>query len=150
MRRDWRGPSSSSTISSVRRRAPLAEGGGAMVLKGVSKGDSDGMAEEFITAIGGCVVGGRRVADVPRRTPGELVGGVAVELLVTFSHAQTEDVPIGIRHGRIETRFRDGVLAVNITAADLEAVAQIAGHAHLVQETRAPIERQWLSNGPRT
>src|SRR5258706_591383 len=106
------------------------------------------MAEEFIAAVGGRVISGRWVADAPRRTPGKLIGGVPVELLVTFSNAQAEDVPIGIGHGRIETGFGHGVLAKNIASADVEAVGQIASHAKLVKKTRFPIERQGQNNSP--
>src|SRR5881409_1520486 len=115
MRRDWRGPSSSSTINSVRLRGAL-DAGGATVLKVVSKGDSEGMAEKLITAVGGRIIGGRWVIDRARWSPGELIGGLPVELLVASSAAQAEDMSVGIGHGRIETGVGNGIFAVNIAA----------------------------------
>src|SRR6266542_2805828 len=142
MRRDWRGPSSSSTINSVRLRGPL-DADGATVLKVVSKGDSEGMAKKLIATIGGFTGGrSRAVDDCAAGAPSELVGRIPTQPLVYLANSDAEYMAFGIGHHGIETGVRHRVLAVNVTEADPEPIFKKTRRAEFVEEARFPVEGQ--------
>src|SRR2546421_3700861 len=141
MRKDWRGPSSSSTINSVRLRGLLA-GGEATGLKGVSKGDSEGMADKLITAVGRRVGRRRRIVDTSRGAVSKLISCVPTQFLVGLAQANAENVPVGVGDGWSESGIRHGVFTVNIAGARAVTVPQVVRAAELVEPARTPVERQ--------
>src|SRR5438309_3524138 len=100
MRSDWRGPSSSSTINSVRLRGLLAAGGDATGLEGVSKGDSDGMADKLIATVSESA---ECPAHVAGRTVGQLIRCIPAQMLILHSGANAEDMTVRIGNCRVET-----------------------------------------------
>src|SRR5437660_6739982 len=147
MRKDWRGPSSSSTINSVRLRGLLA-GGDATGLKGVSKGDSEGMADKLITAVGRFGGSGERVRfgraarNGSRRAIGQLVRCVPTQSFIGLPNANAEYMAIRVRNGWIESGIRHGVFTVNIAGARAVTVPQVVRAAELVKPARSPVEPQ--------
>src|SRR5947207_14597191 len=147
MRRDWRGPSSSSTISSVRLRGLLGSGG-AKGLEGVSKGNSEGMADELIATIGGFNGSGKRVGvgrtarNRPRRAKGQLIGCVPTQPFIRLAQPNAENVAIRVGDNRVETRIGNRVLAVDITGAHAIIVPKIVRRAEFVEKARSPVKRE--------
>src|SRR5260221_5455326 len=86
MRRDWRGPSSSSTMRRVGLLAGPAfcAGGGSEV---VSKRERKGVAVKAVGAIGECAL-----RDRARGSVSVLVGKVPIEMIVALADTHAEDV----------------------------------------------------------
>ena len=54
--------------------------------------------------------------------------------------AKAENMPVRIGYRRTEAGFRDGILTVDVTAAQTEPVFKLISTTEFVEETRFPIE----------
>src|SRR5260221_13801260 len=111
MRRDWRGPSSSSTMRRVGLLAGPAfcAGGGSEV---VSKRERKGVAVKAVGAIGECAL-----RDRARGSQSVLVGKVPIEMIVALADTHAEDVAGRNRDTEDENTLCHGRFALNIRAA---------------------------------
>src|SRR5712671_4829978 len=111
MRRDCRGPSSSSTMRSV----GFVLGAGAALIgcsEIVSKRKRDCVCLEAIAAIGQ-----RTLRDIAARAVGILIGEIPVEMLKFLADANAEDVSVRVWNRRVEAVVWHGVFAVNVSRA---------------------------------
>ena len=69
-----------------------------------------------------------------------MVGELPVEAVQSLPDARAEDVAVGVRYQWIEAFVRNGVLAVDVPGADVEAARELASDAKFVEEAGFPIE----------
>src|SRR5688572_15059856 len=126
MRRDCRGPSSSSTMSRAGLREASAPGAG-WGSEIVSKRETESVAVEAVIA-----VHDGPLSDGPARAVGVLVGEEPVEMIVLPADAGAENVAIGVRDRGVEAGSRHGVFAVDVAGAGAESAAQFFADAEFV------------------
>src|ERR1700677_3643082 len=133
--RDWRGPSSSSTINNV-GFAAVPAGGLFAVLEVVSKGEFNGMADEAVSP----VVEDQIIADAAVRPVSELIRKVPTVAALGLADARAENVAVRVGDERVEIAAGDGALAVDVASAHAVAVGKIARRAELIHEAIVPVE----------
>src|SRR5262245_32322190 len=100
------------------------------------------MTDKLVFAISRRVWSVSGIINTARRPVGKLISHVPGEPFVLFPATKAKDVAIRVGYDGVEGFFRHGVLAVDVSGANPEAVVEVARHTPFIKDAGFPIERE--------